>query len=183
MDFRDVQDWAIAPSSSTELNQVMRDLKERVRLMMYGRKPEPIFLRHTAASKSMYDSQMARRYNNNYCQKHFQTIIVNPVYKKKLKNRVVCVIDDYLTNGNTFETLRNLLVACEVKKIIFVAIGKFIRGGENYYSKKIFSIEGDVYTSAGYTATYQSEEQLSFGVNDAVRRDVAQLRALASQLK
>ena len=182
MEFRDVQDWAIAPSSSTELNQVMWDIKERVREMMYGRKHKAIFLRHTAAGKSRYDNQNARRYDNNYCQKHFRTIIINPFYKKKLKDRVVCVMDDYLTNGNTFETLRNLLVACNVKKIIFVAIGKFIRSDENCYSKKIFHIEGDVY-QPGYTATYQSEERLSFDVNNEVRRDVAQLTTLASKLK
>ena len=181
MEFRDVQDWAIAPSSSTELNQVMLELKERVRLMMYGRKSAAIFLRHENASKSSSDNPNARRDDNNYCQKHFQTIIVNPLYRGKLKDRVVCVMDDYLTNGNTFETLRNLLVACRVKKIIFVAIGKFIHRDENCYSKKIFSIEGDVY-QPGYTATYQSKELLFFNVNNEVKRDVAQLTTLASKL-
>ena len=181
MEFRDVQDWAIAPSSSTELNQVMLELKERVRLMMYGRKSAAIFLRHENASKSSSDNPNARRDDNNYCQKHFQTIIINPLYRRKLKDRVVCVMDDYLTNGNTFETLRNLLVACKVKKIIFVAIGKFIHRDENCYSKKIFSIEGDVY-QPGYTATYQSKELLFFNVNNEVKRDVAQLTTLASKL-
>ena len=158
----------------------MLHFKERVREMMYGRKPLPIFLRHTPAGKSSNDDQIVRK-SDNYCQKHFRTIIVNPLYKEKLKNRIVCVMDDYFTNGNTFETLRNLLVACKVKKIIFVAIGKFTTG-ENCYSKQIFSIQGDVHED-GYIATFQGREQVPFNVNENVKRDVAQLKTLADQLK
>lgn len=99
----------------------MEDLKEHVRYMMNGRKPDPIFIRHTATSKS--SREKGDRQRNDYCQKHFQSILVNDKYKRKLKGRVVCVFDDYLTYGNTFEALRNLLVKCEVKKIIFVSIG------------------------------------------------------------
>lgn len=35
-EFKDVQDWAVAPSSSTNPPQIMEELKEHVRCMMYG---------------------------------------------------------------------------------------------------------------------------------------------------
>lgn len=106
-EFKDVQDWAVAPSSSTNPPQIMEELKERVRCMMYGRKPEAIFLRHKATKKSQFESKDLRQ-RKDYCQKHFKSILISKKYNKKLKNRVVCVFDDYLTQGNTFETLRNL---------------------------------------------------------------------------
>lgn len=178
--FREVQDWAVAPSSSTEPNQNMVELKERVRCMMYGRKPEPIFIRHTATTKSRIDKK--KRAQNDYCLKHFRTIRVNEAYRKKLKGRIVCVIDDYLTWGNTFETLRNLLVACKVKEIIFVSIGKFKQNDENVYIQKNFSIDGDVHT-ANYTAIFDSDEEHTVTYDDDAQRSLRDLKELANHLQ
>ena len=158
----------------------MEDLKERVRYMMYGRKREPIFIRHTATSKSSNDK--GDRQRNDYCQKHFQSIRVNDKYKGKLKDRVVCVLDDYLTYGNTFEALRNLLIKCEVKKIIFVSIGKFKRTGERQYVQKSFFIEGNVY-SGDYTAEFNTYEKHDVEFDDAARRSLENLTELAEHLQ
>ena len=182
-EFREVQDWAVAPSSSTQPNKVMEDLKEHVRYMMNGRKPQPIFIRHTATTKSRSETPEERQHVN-YCQKHFKTIRVNDdrTYKGKLKGRVVCVFDDFLTNGNTFETLRNLLVACKVKKIIFVSIGKFQSRGENSYTQKSFDIEGDVYTKS-YTAAFSAASKHPASFNDDARRELSDLKRLAEYLQ
>ena len=162
-EFKDVQDWAVAPSSSTNPPQIMEELKEHVRCMMYGRKPEAIFLRHKATKKSRFESKDLRQ-SKDYCQKHFKSILISRKYNKKLKNRVICVFDDYLTQGNTFETLRNLLVKCKVKKIIFVSIGKFMRNNENKYRQQSFSIGGDVSTEH-YTAEFESVAQHNFSTD------------------
>ena len=160
----------------------MEDLKERVRYMMNGRKREPIFIRHTETSKSREDDSYARQRNNNYCQKHFQSIRVNDKYEGKLKGRVVCVFDDYLTHGNTFEALRNLLIKCKVKKIIFVSIGKFKCSGESQYVQKSFSIEGDVY-SGEYTAEFNSNAKHDVEFDDGARRSLENLNQLAELLQ
>lgn len=180
-DFREVQDWAVAPSSSGSLNPVMDELKERVRCMMYGRKPEPIFIRHTPTGKSRHDPS-AWRYRDDYGQKHFKSIRVNDHYRGKLKGRVVCVLDDYLRHGNTFEALRNLLVACEVKKIIFVSIGKFKPIAERSYVQKDFCIDGDVHT-ANYAATFSRKFKHKFQCEDNARRSLEDLKILASNLQ
>ena len=159
----------------------MEDLKEHVRCMMYGRKRDPIFFRHTATSKSRCDSRDDRQ-RNDYCQKHFQSIRVNDKYKGKLKGRVVCVFDDYLTHGNTFEALRNLLIKCEVKKIIFVSIGKFERRNESEYVQKSFSIEGDVY-SGKYTAKFNTVAKHNVEFDDDARLSLENLKQLAEHLQ
>jgi len=180
-DFKEVQDWAVTPSSSTNPPQIMEDLKEHVRYMMNGRKREAIFIRHTATGKSRFDSRDGRQ-RNDYCLKHFRSIRVNEKYKGKLKGRVVCLLDDYLTHGNTFEALRNLLIKCEVKKIIFVSIGKFKRNDESQYIQKSFSIEGDVY-SGNYTAEFNTAACHEVEFDDAARRSLENLEQLTSHLR
>lgn len=159
----------------------MKDLKEHVRCMMNGRKTESIFIRHTATEKSRFDSK-ADRQRDDYCLKHFQSIHVNDKYKGKLKGRVVCVFDDYLTHGNTYEALRNLLIKCEVKKIIFVSIGKFKCKDESHYIQKSFSIEGDVY-SKKYTAKFNTTARHEVKFDDAAQRSLENLKELAHRLR
>ena len=180
-EFKDVQDWAVAPSSSTNPPQIMEELKEHVRCMMYGREPAAIFLRHKATNKSRFDRTDLRQ-RDDYCQKHFESILVSEKYHKKLKDRVVCVFDDYLRHGNTFEALRNLLVECKVKKIIFVSIGKFMSKYENMYRQKSFSISGDVSTKH-YTAEFESAAQHNIDIDNDARRSLQHLRELANYLK
>lgn len=177
-----MQDWAVAPSSSTEPNEVMEEIKEYVRCMMNGRKPEPIFIRHTATTKSRFDGPV--RQQIEYCLKHFRTICVNDdmTYKGKLRGRVVCVLDDFLTYGNTFEALRNLLVACGVRKIIFLSIGKFHSYGENWYIQKSFNIQGDVHTP-NYNATFPEALPHPVFFNDNARRELIDLMGLANYLQ
>ena len=147
---------------------------------MNGRKPEPLFIRHTATKKSRHDSREFRQ-TNEYCLKHFRSIRVNDKYKGKLKGRVVCVFDDYLTHGNTFEAIRNLLIKCGVKKIIFVSIGKFKRYGESQYIQKSFSIEGDVY-SGNYTVEFNNAACHEVEFDHAARRSLENLGELAIHL-
>ncbi|XP_068757795.1 uncharacterized protein [Montipora capricornis] len=179
-DFREVQDWAVAPSSSPEPNKILTELKDHVRYMMNGKKRDPVFNRHSPTTKSRNDNP-AERQKDDYTQKHFRSICVSEAYKDKLKGRVVCVFDDYLTNGQTFEALRSLLVSCKVKKIIFVSIGKFKRGSESRYTQRHHSIEGNLY-SADYKATFVKREGRPFEINDAARRSLADLRELACHL-
>ena len=160
----------------------MEELKEHVRCMMYGRKPEPIFVRHKVTNKSRFDRREVRQ-QNNYCQKHFESIYVNDKYKGKLRDRVVCVFDDYLTHGSTFETLRNLLVSCKVKKIIFVAVGKFKQNFEYAYAQKSFSIKGDVHKANKYTATFDNDARHAVEFDDDAKRSLRDLRHLARYLQ
>jgi hypothetical protein len=135
-EFREVQDWAVFPSSGIDLNQDMVEFKERARYLMRGRRTDPLFIRHTATTKSHTMSKSIRL----SCNRHFDTIKLNDVYKGKLRGRTICVLDDYLTHGTSFETARNLLLSQGVKKMIFVSLGRF--GKE--YNIQNYKIGGDV---------------------------------------
>lgn len=169
IEFRDIKDWAIMPSSGVELNEDMLLFKEKARELMNGRKPEPIFIRHTATLKSH------ERYKNGVnrypCDRHFDTIILNPKYKGKLKGRVVCVFDDYSTYGTTFEVARNILLNEKVEKIFFVSLGKF---GKKHL-KQNYNLKGDV-SKPGYSYEKISEEWLMTGnTNNEAIKEIEQL--------
>lgn len=150
-EFRDIKDWAIMPSSGTELNKDMWLFKEKARELMNGKKKEPIFIRHTATFKSHDHRNTAFRLP---CDRHFDTIMLNDKYKEKLKGRTVCVFDDYLTNGTTFETARNLLKKEGVKKIFFVSLGRFGK----LYTKQDYALTGDLYSeNYMYSLNYRSQ--------------------------
>lgn len=160
-EFREVQDWSIFPSSGMELNQDMLQFKERARYIMNSKRAQPLFIRHTPTGKSHF----IRGNDRIPCDRHFDTIVLNDYYKGKLKGRTICLLDDFLTNGTSFETARNLLLSQGVKKLIFVSLGRF---GSNYY-KQDYLIEGDVFQPGGYT--YKLVNRTNVGSKGTFKRD------------
>lgn len=144
--FKDVDVWGIFPSSTTTLNPEMLLFKKKVREMMNGREPSTnrgennILLRHTEVAKSRLTNGNIR-YNEG-SDKHMDSIYINPEFKKKVKNSTVCIFDDFLNYGNSFESARNLLKVAGAKKIIFVAFGKF----RAPYIYQNYDIIGDVFS-------------------------------------
>lgn len=61
----------------------------------------------------------------------FDTLRINPEFKQKIERLKkegrfkVCIFDDYMTHGNTFNAVRNLLKHLGADKIIFVSLGNF----------------------------------------------------------
>ncbi|KDR95942.1 hypothetical protein SAMN02745945_01785 [Peptoclostridium litorale DSM 5388] len=149
--FSTLDDWCIAPSSGQDLNRYMLYFKEVARCMMGKQNPRSeafkdfpnMFIRHTLNSKSQNMNSNTRIQNG--CISHFDTICINKIYKKKLKNRNIIIFDDYLTHGNTFESLRNLLRSQGVGNIVLVTLGSFCSS----YKYQEYDIMGDVF-SPGY---------------------------------
>lgn len=137
-DLRQITDWAIFPSSGLTLNSEMLKLKERLRYLMNGKKNFPLLIRNTVVTKSHAMDYTARL----HCDRHFNSINLSPDYQGKLNGRVVCLLDDYLTNGTSFETARNLLLHENVSHIYFIALGSF----EKTYIKQDYELSGDLYT-------------------------------------
>ncbi|TCJ01331.1 phosphoribosyltransferase [Cytobacillus praedii] len=169
-EFKEVDIWAIMPSSDIELNDACWELKERARLVMGKQKKEPLFIRHTTTTKSRTMTEKDRL----YCGRHFETININPQYSKSLKNKTICVIDDYLTNGTSFETLRNLLYSLGVKKIIFVSLGRFKKKNGIEYYKQDYRITGDVFGNS-YKYDLLAEKNISGRYNLEARTEIKEL--------
>ncbi|CAI8949546.1 Phosphoribosyl transferase [Priestia megaterium] len=145
--FDKVNLWGTFPSSNPE-NTVtsVSFLKEAVRVIINGgpRKGPEILLRHKHM-KSKHSSGGALRLTNK-SDKDFDTLIVNPALINQIKGKVICIIDDYITNGYSAEAAKHLLFAAGAKEVIFLSFGKF---GKKYYSAN-YEIEGDVSKTYSY---------------------------------
>jgi predicted amidophosphoribosyltransferase len=138
-DFHDVDYWMSVPSSSGSNENNIYDIAKRTRYLLNNRRSDELFIRYTPCRKStsMDKEERLRR----GCTRHFDTIHLHPKYKGKLKGAKVCVLDDYVTNGTSFETIRNLLIHEGVREIILVAIGTF----QNSYQKEEYELTGNLY--------------------------------------
>jgi hypothetical protein len=168
--FKEVDIWSIMPSSGTDINEDIWSLKERARLLMGKKLDKPLFQRHTSIQKSHHIIQKDRL----HCDRHFSSISINPDYRKKLKGKVICILDDYLTNGTSFETLRNILMKAGARKVIFVSLGRFKRSSGIEYLKQDYKLSGDVYTP-NYTFELESTADINGEYNERAREEIRAL--------
>ena len=83
----------------------------------------------------------------------------------------VCIFDDYMTHGNSFNAVRNLLEKLGANKIIFVSIGIF----RSTFQGRDYTITGDVF---GPDYTYELETYCplnNYEINSNAKKEVADL--------
>ena len=165
--FEHVEDWCILPSSKQSLQRdgrlivgsdVMEECKEIVRYMFGGKKGSPIFRRAEAVQPNKFRAPATKNLPCAAATINYPSLVLdqNKDYDaKKLKGRVVCVLDDYTTSGNSFEAARSLLLAAGVKRVVMLALGKF----GSKYNYETFAIKGDLFTTV-YTWTSVRREEL-----------------------
>lgn len=155
--FEDVEFWGTFPSSDPQNTDTsVAFIKEFVRTIL-DKKPingTELLIRKNKM-KPKHGGENDRQ--TNKCNKDLETLIVNPDIIKQIKNKVVCIIDDYITNGYSAESAKHLLFKAGVKKVIFISMGKF---GQKYYSTS-YKIEGDItsiyqYDFFGETVLYKN---------------------------
>ncbi|MFJ7831845.1 phosphoribosyltransferase [Peribacillus sp. NPDC097284] len=140
-ELRNIKIWGTFPSSSSAINQELEELKERCRYLTGRRMTEPLFIRHKQVEKSHYTAHTTRL--SQGCKIHFDSIILNPYYNaSRIRGKEVCVIDDYLTNGISFETARNLLIQAGASKVILLSLGRYKRGARGIYQHEVYNITG-----------------------------------------
>ena len=150
--FDKVDYWGTFPSSNPA-NTVtsVSFLKEAVRVLIDGGpRTGPEILIRTTPMRSKHSSGSTLRLTNK-SDKDFDTLIVNPILIDKIKDKVVCIIDDYITNGYSAEAAKHLLLAAGAKEVIFLSFGKF---GKKYYSTN-YEIKGN--TSETFTYKFNDE--------------------------
>lgn len=151
--------WGYYPSSTTAENLELKTFKEVLRKSFKSSTSQEDLLIRTSNSPQRKTMSEADRINNG-CDSQFDSIILNPWFKGKLKGKNVCIIDDFTNHGSSCETVRHLLKKAGVNKIIFISIGKF------RYDYKMFDYElkGDIYKQGGYTYTRKGDYTLKKGV-------------------
>lgn len=154
--FKEVNYWGNFPSSSGAPNQSMVFLKEMLRITHGGsRGDDQILIRQKPTDKKHYTERNTRL--KNKCSKDFDTIIINQRFKSKLKNKVVCIVDDYTTNGYSSEAAKHLLLKAGVKKVIFLAVGKYGK----YYCSTQYDLEGNVFKENSVVSHFISEKKIT----------------------
>lgn len=136
--------WTYYPSSDDSNNPILEEFSETSRYL-FGktRKKHPLFIRHKNSGKRHYLNKEQRL--KLACNSQFDTIHLNPRFKEQIKDKVICIIDDYSTYGSSSETARILLEKAEARKVIFITFGKF--GSGNNYNKFEYEINGDIFTN------------------------------------
>lgn len=144
-DVKDINYWGYYPSSTTEENVELNDFKEILRKSFNSSKtPHNLLIRKSNSPQRKMMSELVRIKDG--CDSQFDTIILNPWFKGRLKGKNVCIIDDFSNHGSSCETARHLLRKAGVNRIIFISIGKY----RYDYKMYNYTINGDVYGNYTY---------------------------------
>ena len=136
---------------------------------------ENILLR-TSPKQKAHLSYSANQRIDMGASDEFKTICINPDFKNKISSLKksgkfnVCIFDDYMTHGNSFNAVRNLLQHLGANKIIFVSLGNFGKP----FQKKDYILTGDVYTT-GYTFDLINSSTKYLTYNDTAKAEVSEL--------
>lgn len=188
MDFDNIELFGMIPSSNCDVNTYVFDFMTHVRLLKGKQLPKrykpdiPIALtnlliRHTPKAQNHNGGRAREERKCLGAKDEFRTLIVNPDYKKKIEKLKsegrfnVCIFDDYMTHGNSFNAVKNLLESLGANKIIFVSIGIF----RNDFQKYDYKITGDVF-KPGYQYELESHELIgNYQINDKAKKEVSDL--------
>lgn len=172
--------WTIMPSSGTKLNKTMQKIKEQCRFLTSKRFDtiqNPLLIRHSQTMKSHYTNKQNRL--SIGAAKHLNSIYLNPYYKDKIYGKTVTVLDDYITNGISFESIRNLLINAGASHVNFVAIGRFTSSDNDYkgiYQLENYEITGDIYTpNYSFNLIYRKDIGYKADINYAARESFIKL--------
>lgn len=121
--FENVDLWGFYPGSKspTDENGVMAQFCRLARTTFKKRSKGPLFLRHSSASKR-HEQRGGDRIDPS---EQIASIHLNPEYSGKIRGKIVCVVDDYLTYGCSFGVAEALLKKAGARKVICVSLGKF----------------------------------------------------------
>ena len=178
--FDDIELFGMIPSSDCTLNPDMFEFMQQVRYIKGKRLPhnsmrnDNLLIREHPKRKAHRTGSSTRAQQGPVDE--FSTLCINSEFAEKI-NKLrragkfnVCVFDDYMTFGNSFNAVRNLLNYLGANKIIFVSLGCFGRPFERWD----YSIRGSVYRT-GYEFELVSQEQIQHEYNLAAKNEVAEL--------
>lgn len=179
--FDDIELFGMIPSSDCSWNRDIFSFMRQTRIikgkhiprkLTYG---ENLLLRKIPKQKAHLTLSTDQR-SILGAQEEFRTLCINPDFKNKINslrksgNFNVCIFDDYMTHGNSFNAVRNLLKQIGANQIIFVSLGNFGKP----FQKRDYTIYGDIY-DVGYTYSPLSSCVKYLTYNDTAKDEVSEL--------
>lgn len=121
--YKEIDYWTNYPSHNVgdSLNPTMDSIM-RMFTKEVNKKHLNLFQRHTESRNSGASRRRGQRVG---FENQLNTINVNPSLKRKISGARVLVLDDFTTEGNSFECARNLLFEAGASNVICVSIGKY----------------------------------------------------------
>lgn len=188
MDFDDIELFGMLPSSNCEVNEYVFDFMTQVRLLKGKQLPKRyksdvppaatnLLIRHTPKNQNHNGGRERQARINLGAKDEFATLMINPDYSKRIEKLRserrfnVCIFDDYMTHGNSFNAVRNLLEKLGANKIIFVSIGIFM----SPFQKRDYTITGDVF-GRNYTYLLETCQPIEdYDINSSAKKEVSDL--------
>ncbi len=179
--FDDIELFGMIPSSDCSLNDDIFSFMRQTRIIKGKHVPrnringENLLLRKIPKQKAHLSYSTEQRTAMG-AKEEFRTLCINPDFKNKIntlrKSRKfnVCIFDDYMTHGNSFNAVRNLLKQLGANQIIFVSLGNFGKP----FQKRDYTINGDVY-NIGYSYSPINSSIKSLIYNDMAKDEVSEL--------
>lgn len=187
--FDDIELFGMVPASNCTLNPDIFEFMTQVRQLKKKKLPrnymsttmckpeETNLLIRYLPKRQAHISHSAEERAELGAKDEFATIYINPEYKRRIDNLKkngnfkVCIFDDYMTYGNTFNAIRNLLEFLGANKIVFVSMGLF----QHTFQKNDYDIIGDVYDNK-YTYKLRSTTLLNnFTIDNDAKQEVSDL--------
>ena len=178
--FDDIELFGMMPSSDCSLNQEVFAFMQQIRYIQGKQLPhrtmkcENLLLRLSPKNQAHNMSGIYRMQLGPTSE--FSTLCVNPEFKdkieklKRVKKFNVCIFDDYVTYGNSFNAVRNIFNHLGVDKLVFISLGNFKRNIELWDYK----IQGNVFRS-GYKYELVSKINKPQEYDEKAKQEVAHL--------
>jgi hypothetical protein len=151
--YRQADIWTVYPGSKGGTNAALGPLANIIARLFRERYISDLLIRHTPS----IDSGEARR---QQIQVDFfnqaNTMRLNEAYRRKIEQKTVVVLDDFITRGYSMECARNLLLEAGAGDVICVNIGK-------YASAPRMITHSARYPWNPYDATTHQADQFQFG--------------------
>ena len=178
--FDDIELFGMIPSSDCTLNADIHDFVQQVRYIKGKRLPhnkmqcDNLLIRKFSKEKAHETASSIRMQSGPEVE--FSSLCLNSEFADKIcqlrdEGRFnVCIFDDYMTFGNSFNAVRNLLNHLGANKIVFVSLGNFGRAFERWD----YDIQGNVFNT-GYDFRLVSKMQIQPEYNYKAKAEVAAL--------
>ena len=172
-EFDDIELFGVIPSSNCEVNEYIYDFMTHVRVLKGKRLPKNygeevpvrdknLLIRHKPKMQNHGGGRTSQERTIIGAKEEFESLHLNPDYKKRMEKLAaedrlnICIFDDYITHGNSFNAIRNILKKVGANRVVFVSIGSFVKD----FQKWDYEILGDVF-SPNYAYALVSQVALS----------------------
>jgi hypothetical protein len=114
--------WTTYPGSTGARNPFLNSFADLASQLFRDRFVDDLLVRHTSAT----DMSRARTAGQSVSfLDQFNTVHLNPDHRQRIRGQRVVIVDDFVTEGYSFECARNLLLLAGAAEVVCVCVGRY----------------------------------------------------------